>query len=156
MRRFPFVVLAAMVFVALVLPVAASAKTWTVRNGSGATLGKVTKVSSKRCTLYDRKGRRCGKVMWNEDVIGYITYLAYPSDTGVRRQALILYMTANAGWYVADLDQATIGYCPKKSGKWVVKRASTGRVMGRVSGSCPQWAAAGAVFSLNTKWNYPF
>ena len=156
MRRFVLALIATCVVAMLLLPAAASAGTWAVKNPSGTKIGKVSRVSKNKCVLYDRKGRRCGRVEWNADIYGYIAHLGYPKDTGVRRQAVIIYGTAFNGWFVADLDYEPIGWCKKASGKWVVKREKTGRVVGRVSARCPQWAAAGAVYALNTRWKWPY
>jgi hypothetical protein len=157
MRRILLVLIAATVLGVLLVPATASATTWPVKNGSGVTIGKVTKLSTHKSVLYDKKGKRCGSVEWNDDLIGYIATLAYSTDTGVRKQALVPFGNAFNGWFIASLDNnEPIGGCEKANGKWVVMRERNNAVVGRVSASCPQWAAAGAVYALNTSWKWPY
>ena len=152
MRRIVLVLIAACVLAALLLPAAASANGWMVRNGAGEKIGKVVRKTTRKCVVYDRRGRKCGTVEWNRIEKRYTAAHWYESDYGVRNLARLSgpHMTDSYDWYIENENEDNAsGLALKKAGRWVVLTWSSNRVRARVSGRCPGWGAAGAGFILS-------
>ena len=152
MRRRLLVLLVVSVMLALLIPATASAASWVVKNRSGTKLGRVAKVAKKKCVFYDRNGRRCGFVVYNRYEVSFQAYYGYASDMEPRKWAWVPMIVAYHGYCLADSSMDVFGYSDKKNGKWVAKKLSSRRVVGRVSASCPQWGAVSAVYVLTKNW----
>jgi hypothetical protein len=155
MRRALTVLFAAFVLAALVLPSAASASTWSVKDPSGARMGRVVKTSSRKANVSYRTGTKWGSVQWTGSE-GYRAYKYLPGDTGVRKQARIVDMSTTGGapWWINSEIGGHGGFAQMEGGRWTVRSIADGpgrSVCARVSGGCPGWVAAGAVSILSKR-----
>lgn len=154
MRRSLLVLVAACVFAAVVFPAAASAKTWVVKNRAGTKIGTVVTGSAGKASAYSRTGAKWGNIDWYSNGPVYDAYMAFLSDKGAKisRRWFGAGGTGVYMWYVQSIGTSSWA-AGKKNGAWVVygfENAAQGP-WGSVSGACPGWAAAGAVYILNTR-----
>jgi hypothetical protein len=141
------------------LPQESLAKGWVVRGASGGTMGRVVKVSSKRCVVYDASGERCGVVQWRGSTYSYLALMFYAGDTGVRKEAELdgnegsVAPPADYNYYIDNSDGGgDDGFSLRYHHRWEVLKWKDNRLMGYVSLKAPGWGAAGAVFILNPKF----
>jgi hypothetical protein len=143
------------------VPHDASATTvWKVRNKAGKVVGTVRKAPKKAFRVRDRKGVPHGGLAPSPN--GWSVVMALPEDTGARKVATISIGTKYVPWYtlvsdVFDPTDSRIGRVVKRKKRWVVQwdvsnDFSRWRTRGSVSGSCKPWAALGAVWILDDKW----
>jgi hypothetical protein len=156
MRRCLLVLVVVCVFATLVFLPSASAAGWTVKNHSGARLGKVVRTVNGWCLVYDRAGRQCGDVTWttNSGTRAYSAARRRPGDLGASREAAILKSGGHPyAWFMDNLDSSgTDGFVLKKNRRWLVyvgTMVNPDALRARVALGCPGWAAAGAVFALS-------
>jgi hypothetical protein len=146
---------------ALCFPIqAASAQNvWKVKNASGHTIGTLKRRGSHFNVYTPAKVLR-GAVQPVPDLPWQWTAgMWLPGDGGVRRLATIFVGTKYVPWYTlsSDSEDSPIGRVLKRRGRWLVqwevsRDFNSWRTRGSVAGSCKAWAALGAVFVLDDKW----
>lgn len=146
MRRSLLVLVTTCVFAAMLFPSTASAATWVIKNPSGVKMGTVVRKSSRACKVFSRSGTKWGLVQWYSEGV-YLAGKGLAGDTGLRKSARIHFSTG--GWWInSEYWDDPGAFAAKGDGRWVVRTVSGPR-RGSAPGSCPGWAAAGAVFILS-------
>lgn len=152
MRRSLFVFIVMGCLAVTLLPASASAKTWVVKSPHGAKMGTVVQTASRQARVSNAKGSPRGGVWWISDVKQYIAAMSHPGDSGMRKEVWLDrgVLAGDVCWWLRNDLQGWLWYCTKVHSRWTVSDAG-GNPYGSVSGQCPGWAAAGAVFDLSNK-----
>lgn len=129
------------VALALGLPCAANATTWTVRNASGHSVGKVVSSSALGATVYGASGSHVGDVIlyegeWDVNAPHDSRYLGNVRKNG-------------DGWAIASSPGSSVLLGRERAGaaRWHLQRRVSGewRLRGFVARSCLGQYAAGAL-----------
>lgn len=148
MRRYVLALVAACVFAAVIFPASASAGTWVVKSPSSTRLGKVV-ATTGRAKVYYRTGARWGGIEYTHDGV-YAADMYLDGDTGARKHASI--SRVNKSLWLIDSIISGQSCCTKRKGRWVdMSLTKPMHAYGSVSGECPAWAAAGAIFILSNR-----
>ena len=170
MRRFLLMLFAATILAALLLPAAASAANWTVKNANGKKIGTVHVFARPKQgvlgRVFDNKGHERG--FFTKSVSpGERYYLAfhgrYAGDGSYRDTLRTQWDETWDGtsheWSLYRLDgiqgeKSYVGRVEKRGGRWYPQvMGDFYHDMGYVSASAPAWAASGAVFCLHPWWS---
>jgi hypothetical protein len=128
-----------------------------VKDPSGKTIGHVHRQSSQRSDVYNSHGKHVGVIRWKSGrheyvVTGYVWLLTGSTGSWVRVEGFIEKMALagppNWCFYSRGDTYFNDGTVDKEHGRWVAWPLTTpeGPEIGSVSGGCPGWAAAGALF----------